>query len=36
MKLFEAAELEVIKFSVEDIITTSTEEEDETLEPPCL
>ena len=29
MKLFEAPELEVIKFAVTDVITTSVEEEDD-------
>ena len=36
MKLFEMPYVEVVKFAVQDVITTSVEEEELAWEPPCL
>ncbi len=35
MKLFEMPYAEVVKFNVTDVITTSVEEEEDPLMPPC-
>lgn len=36
MKLFEKPEVEVVKFSVTDVITTSVEEEEEPIPSPIF
>ena len=36
MRLFEEPKMEVVKFAVEDIITTSTDEEPGLFEDPCF
>ena len=36
MKTFEIPSIEVLKFAVADVITTSTEEDEMVYDPPCL
>jgi len=36
MKTFETPYIDVIKFTVADVITTSTEEEIPVFDPPCM